>query len=141
MKKRNRVVITVLLLCIVGVGTCAAVFAFHNRDGFTGNRVKNPDEYILNIEKMNGTDSHTMELCVGDFLKIEFKTEKGKLNTEIKSPSGNVVYSGNGKGLTEFTVNAEENGKYSFTVNAEHAKGTVHIKAVSDNSQKEGEQL
>ena len=125
MTKRNKAVLIVLvLLLIAGV----AIFLFcYNLEGFTGSRVKNPDAYLLDIEKMNGTDLHTLELQEGDVLQIEFETEKGELYMEIKAPDGAAVYRGNGKETTEFTVNIRESGVYTIVVEARHAKGTIHI--------------
>ena len=125
MTKRNKAVLIVLvLLLIAGV----AIFLFcYNLEGFTGSRVKNPDAYLLDIEKMNGTDLHTLELQEGDVLQIEFETEKGELYMEIKAPDGAAVYRGNGKETTEFTVNIRESGVYTVVVEARHAKGTIDI--------------
>ena len=68
------VFIALPLLILAGV----AVFLLcTNQEGFIGSRVKNPDEYLLDIEKMNGTDLHTLELREGDTLQIEFETVKG----------------------------------------------------------------
>ena len=131
MTKRNKAVLIVLvLLLIAGV----AIFLFcYNLEGFTGSRVKNPDAYLLDIEKMNGTDLHTLELQEGDVLQIEFETEKGELYMEIKAPDGAAVYRGNGKETTEFTVNIRESGVYTIVVEARHAKGTIHVWLVGDN--------
>ena len=125
MTKRTKAVLIVLpLLILAGF----AVFLFcYNQEGFTGSRVKNPDAYLLDIEKMNGTDLHTMELHEGDVLQIEFETEKGFLYMEIKAPDGTTIYRGNGKEITEFTVNIRESGVYTIVVEARHAKGVIHI--------------
>ena len=125
MTKRNKVVfIALLLLLLAGI----AVFLFcYNLEGFTGSRVKNPDAYLLDIEKMNGTDLHTLELSRGDVLQIQFETEKGNLYMEIKAPDGTAVYRGNGKETTDFTVNIRESGVYTVVVEARHAKGTIHV--------------
>ena len=125
MKKWNKVVfIALTLLIFAGV----AEFLFcSNQEGFTGSRVKNPDAYLLDIEKMNGTDLHTLELHEGDVLQIQFETEKGFLYMEIKAPDGTTIYRGNGKEITEFTVNIRESGVYTIVVEARHAKGVIHI--------------
>ena len=125
MTKRNKAVLIVLfLLILAGV----AVFLFcYNQEGFTGSRVKNPDAYLLDIEKMNGTDLHTMELSQGDVLQIQFETEKGSMYMEIKVPDGTAVYRGNGKETTDFTVNIRESGVYTVVVEARHAKGIIHV--------------
>ena len=125
MTKRNKAVLIVLsLLLLAGI----AVFLFcYNLEGFTGSRVKNPDAYLLDIEKMNGTDLHALELREGDVLQIQFETEKGNLYMEIKAPDGTAVYRGNGKETTDFTVNIRESGVYTVVVEARHAKGTIHV--------------
>ena len=125
MTKRNKAVLIVLsLLLLAGI----AVFLFcYNLEGFTGSRVKNPDAYLLDIEKMNGTDLHTLELSRGNVLQIQFETEKGNLYMEIKAPDGTAVYRRNGKETTDFTVNIRESGVYTVVVEAQHAKGTIHV--------------
>ena len=129
MTKRNKSVFIVLLLLIL---TGAVIFLFCcNQEGFTGSRVKNPDEYLLDIEKMNGTDLHTLELREGDVLQIQFEAEKGELYMEIKAPDGTAVYRGNGKETTDFTLNIRESGIYTVVVEARRAKGTIHIQLES----------
>lgn len=82
---------------------------------------------MLDIEKMNGTDLHTLKLQEGDVLQIRFETEKGSLYMEIKAPDGTSVYRGNGKEATDFTVNITASGVYTVALEARHAKGTVHV--------------
>ena len=125
MTKRNKVVFIALLLLLLA-GIAAFLFCY-NQEGFTGSRVKNPDAYLLDIEKMNGTDLHTLELSRGNVLQIQFETEKGELYMEIKAPDGTAVYRGNGKETTDFTVNIRESGVYTVVVEARHAKGTIHV--------------
>lgn len=125
MTKRNKAVLVVLPLLIL-----AGIFIFlscSNQEGFTGSRVKSPDAYLLDIEKMNGTDLHTLALRQGDVLQIQFETEKGSLYMEIKAPDGTSLYRGNGKETTAFTVNIRESGVYTIVVEAQRAKGTIHV--------------
>ena len=121
---KKRILIVLPLLVLAGI----AVFLFcSNQKSFSGNRVKNPDAYLLDIKKMNGTDLHTLELREGDVLQIQFETEKGDLYMEIKASDGMSPYRGNGKETTDFTVNIRESGVYTIVVEARHAKGTIHI--------------
>ena len=101
------------------------VFAGCSREDFTGSRVKNPDAYLLDIERMQGTDSHTLSLRAGDTLQVE----EGALSLDILSPDGVSIYSGNGKGASDFTVNITESGAYTIAVEAQRAKGMLHIRA------------
>ena len=98
-----------------------------SQEGFSGSRVKNPDSYLLDIDSMNGTDLHTLELQEGDVLKIHFETVRGSMYMEIKAPDGVAVYRGNGKELTDFTVNISESGVYTVVVEAKRAKGIIQI--------------
>ena len=126
MTKRNKADLIVLsLLILAGM---AVLLSCSSQEGFTGSRVRNPDAYLLDIKKMNGTDLHTLELCEGDVLKIEFETVKGSLYMEIKGPDGTAIYCGNGKETTDFTVNIPETGVYTIVVEARQAKGTIHIR-------------
>lgn len=125
MTKRNHAVLIMLpLLVLAGM---AMFMSCSNQGSFTGSRVKNPDAYLLDIEKMNGTDLHTLELCEGDILQIHFETEKGSLYMEIKAPDGTSLYRGNGKETTDFSVNIRESGVYTIVVEARHAKGSIHV--------------
>ena len=82
---------------------------------------------MLDIQKMNGTDLHTLELRQGDVLQIQFETKKGSMYAQIKAPDGTSLYRGNGKETTDFAVNIQESGVYTIVVEARHAKGTIHI--------------
>ena len=125
MTKRNKTVwIALSLLLLAGVAVCRFCF---RQEGFTGSRVKNPDAYLLDIERMNGTDLHTLQLHKGDILQVRFETVKGELYMEIKAPDKTAVYRGNGKETTDFTVNIRESGVYTIVVEARRAKGTVHV--------------
>ena len=128
MTKWNKAVFILLPLLFLAGG---AVFLLCcNQEGFTGSRVKNPDASLLDIQRMNGTNLHTLELQKGDALYIQFETEKGKLHLEIKAPDGTAVYRGNGKEITNFTVNIRESGVYTIVVEARHAKGIIHIQRI-----------
>lgn len=125
MKTKGLVLISIFLLLGAGI---AILMSCNNQSGFTGSRVKNPDAYILDIEKMNGTDMHTLELNRGDSLRIRFETEKGSLHMEIKAPDGTSVYSGNGSEATDFTVYILEGGVYTVVVEARQARGNINIR-------------
>ena len=124
-KSKRFILIGFPLLVIAGIVMFLTCF---NQDGFTGSRVKNPDAYLLDIEKMNGPDLHTLELCEGDVLQIEFETKKGDLYMEINAPDGTTIYCGNGKETTDFTVNIRESGVYTIVVEGRRAKGTIHVR-------------
>ena len=127
-----RAVVPWVMAALVLAGAAAFLFGY-NQEGFTGSRVKNPDAYLLDIEKMNGTDLHTLELQEGNVLQIRFETAKGELYMEIKAPDGTTIYRGNGKETTDFAVNIRQDGVYAVVVEARHAKGTIHIQTKAEN--------
>ncbi|MDD6316156.1 MAG: hypothetical protein PUB63_04005 [Clostridia bacterium] len=127
MKKNNRPLLDgISLLCLAAAAV--VLLLCRGQSDFTGDRIKNPDAYLLDIEEMNGTDQHTLELQEGDVLQVRFRTARGALSMEIQSPDGTVLYQGNGKETTDFTVNVPEKGLYTVTVEARRASGTVHIR-------------
>ena len=123
-KSKKMILIGLPLLFIAGVAVFLICF---NQEGFIGSRIKNPDAYLMDIERMNGTDLHTLELHEGGSLQIYFETVKGSLCMEIKAPDGTAVYLGNGKETTDFTVEIRESGIYMIVVQARQAKRTIHI--------------
>lgn len=129
-KQTVQTIITIVVTALIFIVGLTAV-ALSNRDEFDGNKTKNPDSYILEIEKMNGTDEHTLSLKSGDKLAVEFVTEKGSLEMKITSPSGEIVYEGNGTEATNFTLTVNDDGNYVIFVKADNAKGKIGVKKAS----------
>lgn len=94
---------------------------------FEGNSVKNADSYALDIEAMNGTDSHILELEQGDTHQIQFETAKGSLSMEITSPDGTAIYQGDGTEATQFTLEVPADGAYTISVEGEKAQGSIRV--------------
>ena len=115
-----------ILLAVCCLGLVGLVRS--NQEGFTGSRVKNPDAYLLDIQRMNGTDLHALELQAGDALQIHFETVRGKMHLEIKAPDGTTLYRGNGKETKDFTLNITQSGAYPVVVEAQQGKGTIEIR-------------
>ena len=122
--KQKLLTITLFTLCILGL---AVFLTACGRDCFAGSRTAEAGFYRLDIDRMTGTDRFTMELSAGDTLAVQFETVKGSIYMEIKEPDGSSLYAGNGKGVSEFTVNIPESGTYSIYVEACHAKGAIYI--------------
>ena len=127
--KRKSLATILLALCILGL---AVFLTACGRDCFVGSRTAETGSYRLDIDRMTGTDYFTMELRAGDTLAVQFETVKGSICMEIKEPDESSLYAGNGKGVTEFTVNIPESGTYSIYVEAHHAKGTVYIQQIGE---------
>lgn len=127
--KRKSLTITLFILCILGP---AVFLTACDRNCFDGSRTAEAGTYRLDIDRMTGIDRFTMELSAGDTLAVQFETVKGSIYMEIREPDETILYSGNGKGVSEFTVTVSESGTYSIHVEAHHAKGTVHIQQADE---------
>lgn len=125
--KQKSLTITLFTLCILGL---AVSLTACGRECFVGSRTAEAGSYQLDIDRMTGTDRFTMELSAGDTLAVQFETTKGSIYMEIKEPDESSLYAGNGKGVSEFTVNIPESGTYSIYVEAHYAKGTVYIQRI-----------
>ena len=125
--KQKSLTITLFTLCILGL---AVSLTACGRDCFVGSRTAEAGSYRLDIDRMTGTDRFTMELSAGDTIAVQFETVKGSIYMEIKEPDESSIYAGNGKGVSEFTVNIPESGTYSIYVEAHHAKGRVYIQRI-----------
>ena len=115
-----------LLLLLMVLGTGLVLMACGSKS-LADSRTVGSDSYGLNVESMTGTDSYQMELQEGEVLAVHFETVRGSMCMEIQALDGSPLYQGNGKGVTDFTVNIPESGTYSIFVEAHRAKGTVYI--------------
>ena len=121
---QNPIRAAILLCYVLGI---AVLLTACGRTCFVGSRTADADAYRLDIDYMTGTDSATMELKANDTLAVFFEAVRGSIYMQIKAPDKTILYSGNGKDVTEFTANVSEGGTYSIYVEAYHAKGRVHI--------------
>ena len=62
--KSSKIKIFIVFNMILVIAVVTVIFC-SGREGFTGSRIKNPDSYLLEIERMNGTDLHTLDLQTG----------------------------------------------------------------------------
>lgn len=127
MKKQKSLTITLLIPCILGL---AVILTACGRNCFVGSRTAEAGSYQLDIDHMTGGDRFTMELSASDTLAVQFETVKGSIYMEIKEPGGALLYAGNGKGTTDFTVSISKGGVYFVHVEAHNAKGMIYIQQV-----------
>ena len=125
--KGKRIAVCLLALIAAALAVFFLVRGARSSGAFRGSCVKNSDSYTLDIENMNGTDGHTLELRQGNTLQIHFAIEKGSIKLSITAPSGAVLYTGNGMEATDFTVNIPADGIYAISVEARQAKGAIQI--------------
>ena len=125
MKKHYKIYLIIFVILIIA-GLSFFVIRY-NQKTFVGERIKNPDSYLLDIRKMNGSDNHSMDLKKVASLKISFETYKGSLNLKIVNQKNEIVYEGNGKVATNFIIDLPSDDSYTFFVKAKWAKGYINI--------------
>lgn len=115
---------SILLLIVLGTGL---VLMACGSKSLADSRTAGSDSYGLNVESMTGTDSYQMKLQESEVLAVYFETVRSSMCMEIQAPDGSLLYQGNGKGVTEFTINIPESGTYSIFVEAHRAKGIIQV--------------
>lgn len=76
MKKSK--LLTVLFCIVAAILLIGAlhIFRLNHRDSLDWRLLKTRDSYTLDIQQMNGADSHTLNLTAKDVLQVEFETKK-----------------------------------------------------------------
>lgn len=113
------------LLAIVIIAGLSGMFIHDNQDIFSGSRVKNPDCYILQFEKMNQKDSHQFILSEGNAISADYSIDKGNVTITIGKDGEKPIYSGSDIKKDSFSVTVPEDGTYIVTIDAKHAAGYI----------------
>ena len=121
-----------ILAALVVAAVVAVLIALRAAHAFQGSLVKNPDEFRLDIRRINGIDSHVLTLKTADTLRVHFKTDSGRMKLEILAPDGSSLYSGNSDGTngSDFELNLPADGDYQINVTGERASGELVVQAV-----------
>lgn len=130
--KKKSVLFCLLAVLAAGFSVFLLVRGSQGSGAFRGSFVKNSDSYLLNAERMTGTDTHTLALQKGDVLQIHFAVGKGSLKLTIAAPDSTELYAGNGTEAEDFTVNIPADGVYTISVEGQQAAGTLHIQRTAE---------
>lgn len=122
----KRKVIMILSLIVLGI---TSFILWDNQKVFVGNIEKDSDAYILEFEKMNQTESHTLNLSKDDVLSVEYQIDQGQVDLTIGMEKEKAIYTGNEIDSGKFSVVVPEDGEYIISVKAKNAKGTIKIYA------------
>jgi hypothetical protein len=95
---------------------------------FTGSRVRNPDCYLLDSEKMNGKESHTIHMEEGTVMNVDALVSKGSIGVTIGIENENPIYISDSIETGDFQITAETAGDYIISVDAKHFAGELNFK-------------
>ena len=129
--KRRIVIISVIGVLII-LGALVFLTIRSEYPTFVGSRIKNPDAYLLTYDKMNGTDSHDMELQSGDVLEVYLDPLGGTMDVKVGMEGCEPIYQANGASKGEFELNITESGTYTISIEAKRAKGTAKFTLKKD---------
>lgn len=117
------------------LGVCMLVIAFActacSESKFSGNKVCNDNEFVLEYTAFNTTYEHSFDLEEGDAIHCSITADKGKLDIIIQKDEIN-AYQGNDVLAGEFDVIIEEAGRYTITVTGKSAAGSVSFKKMEN---------
>ena len=97
---------------------------------FNGERISNQGSFALRFDRMNMTDSETLELREGDALRVSWKIESGHVDIVIRQENEEPVYRADEHAAGDkaaFYVEIPQTGSYTITVSARKAKGQVEF--------------
>ena len=107
--KKKSVLFCLLAVLAAGLAVFFLVRGSQGSGAFRGSFVKNSDSYLLDAERMTGTDTHTLALQKGDVLQIHFAVGEGSLKLTITAPDSTELYAGNG--MVGFVAKERVDGK------------------------------
>lgn len=110
----------VLLICL---SACAA----RNESTFNGSILANEDQYILEYQMMNQTETQSFEMAKGDRISVEVVSDAGVLDVMIQKGDDEPVYQGHQLPTGSFEITVHEAGSYAITVTGIKAKGSIRF--------------
>ncbi len=126
MKRRKLwLILSVIMLLAASVAVWQLIRA--NQAYFSGDRIKNPDAYLLTFAYMNADDAHTMKLEAGDRLSVAYEISKGEIDVVIGIEGEDPIYRGNRIATGDFYIEAPRTGNYTISIHAEKAQGTMNF--------------
>lgn len=106
-----------LILCVSG---CQQVT-------FDGSRTSNEDQYIIEYNVLNITDSAELQLSEGDVVDVEIISNSSKVDVLVKHSDGTEIYKGNDAKTGSFKLSITKTGTYTITVSGANANGSVRV--------------
>lgn len=122
MKKRTYLTVLVLA-CIMLFSSCSSQVTIMSKEN------KTSTAWNMSYAKFTGSKSHTIKLKEGQ--KVEFivdiVSDAGQLDFSIIDKEGTSHYTGTDLPTSNFTVSADQSGKYEMTFKAKEHKGSFSV--------------
>lgn len=117
-------VIFIITMCIL----LAFSMASCKKQVFNGNRSSNDTQFVMDYSILNRTETHEMELKENSIIDVNIDNKAGSLDIVVTNPLGEEIYRGDDAASGEFSINADKQGTYKFSVKGSNAKGAFSFK-------------
>lgn len=111
---------------------CSMILAFTLtacRTEFNGSRLGNDNEFVVNFNILNTTDSQELTVSSGEMIHVQIMVEGDSFSFKIQREDEEPIYEDEGGSFSdEFDVESEESGTYTVTITGKNAKGSVTFK-------------
>ncbi len=120
MKRRRLIPLLLCLTVMLSATGCASSIA-----KFNGSSTGNQNQFLLDFEVLNTTESNKMPFQAGEKVHAVFQIDKGRVDVIVKDEEGNIAYQGDDVESSDFLITIEKEGTYYFEVTGKKAKGSV----------------
>lgn len=123
------------LLVGIILAIAAALMAINmGGSSFTGNIIRNPNAFIVDIEELSGEISHSIDAKSGESFRVSFACDQGKLQLIIKAEDGEIICDVNNEIYLPdgFVVNINRDCSYEFLLSGRNAKGSLIIEKMNN---------
>ncbi len=125
MKRKNKYYLLTLIFIIL----CLSVFfiCFFKKSNKIELIEKSNEGLSLTFSTLNQSVTHQLKLDNSDVLVVDSLVDKGTLRLSVTSSQGNIIYTGELKKATEFTIRIKESDLYSVVVSGRNTSGAISI--------------
>lgn len=125
---KKKLTIGILLFVFLAAVFVTIGMAVSGQEVFNGERLQNPDRFVLDFTRMTKEDTGNLEAEAGDVLLCSWEIRGGRVNICIRDEAGDVLYRADGADTADFKLPITMSGRYTVTVDAGHAAGRIEIR-------------
>lgn len=100
------------------------------RAAFEGSETADETQFVLAFTLLEGTRAHSMRLLPGDIVDVVIEKESGRLDIQVASSDGEVIYQADDADSMVFSLMIQKEYTYKFSVSGEGAAGSVSFTVI-----------
>jgi hypothetical protein len=106
------------MICIAGC---------NNNSTFSGSKTSNENQFLVDFDVLNSTVDGSIPLSEGETIDTAINIKKGDVDIIVTNENGTIAYQGNDVETSDFILEIEEAGTYTFSITGTKAKGSVYF--------------